>query len=312
MGRYGYDFRAGYHPPQGGGMGRYDRFRYGARQSGRGGGTGRDGWDAYPGSRGGQGRGGYGPGNGRSFGYDQGWTQGGARGVEWDRQADPSRTAGSAADDMLAADIMTANPEAVTPDTPLHEVATRMRDLDVGIIPVVDDMDGFHLQGVITDRDITIRAAAEAMDMKQVRVSELMTRDVQTVRENDHLREVFTVMKRARVRRVPVTGEDGKLVGIIAQADLAVNYAGLDLQREAEVEEVIERISEPARPNWGSQDRSPARSRYVTGGTVQERWRRGDDDLGDRVREGWQWIRREARQLMGRPYDRDYDRGWRR
>lgn len=310
MARYGYDFGAGYRP-QGGGINRYDHFHYGPRQQGRGRHPGMGDWGEYSGGRerGGRGFGPYGPGGGRDFGHG-GNRMGGGMGAagQMDRQSGAAWGGASAADDVLAADIMTPNPEAVTPDTTLSEVAARMRDLDVGIIPVVDDLDQFHLQGVITDRDIAVRAAAEAMDMKQVQVADLMTKDVQTVRENDHVREVFTVMKRARVRRVPVTSEDGKLVGIIAQADLAVSYAGLDLQREAEVEEVIERISEPARPKWGAHASVPTRSRPVSGGTGYDRWRRGEDDLGERMREGWDWVRREARHLMGR----GYDRGWRR
>lgn len=156
---------------------------------------------------------------------------------------------------VCAADVMTRGPEALTPESTLVEAAKRMRDLDVGIIPVVDDADSFRLRGVITDRDIAVRAAAEGKDMKKARVGEYMTREVDTVREMDRVSAVFDVMKRARVRRVPVTDGAGRLVGIIAQADLAVNYAGLDRRREAEVEEVIERISEHGGP------RAPRRGR---------------------------------------------------
>jgi hypothetical protein len=110
-------------------------------------------------------------------------------------------------------------------------------------------------------------------------------------------------MKRARVRRVPVVDAQGKLVGIISQADLAVNYAGLSLQRETEVEEVIERISEPARPRWGREApaddrRRPAMARLR--GEIEQ-------ELPQRVRDGWRTLRREARNIMRR----GYDRGWR-
>lgn len=207
------------------------------------------------------------------------------------------------ADSIRAADIMTANPEAVTPETSLAQAARRMRDLDVGVMPVVDSEDGYHLEGIVTDRDIAIRAAAEEKDMKKTSVREIMSVHPQTVGENDHVRDVFTVMKRARVRRVPVVAADGRLVGIIAQADLAVNYAGLDLQRETEVEEVIERISEPARPRWGREG-SPPDDRGRPGRRFRPEF---DLDLPDRVRTGWRTLRREARDLMGR----GYDRGWR-
>jgi CBS domain-containing protein len=212
-------------------------------------------------------------------------------------------TGGDDADTVRAADIMTRNPEAVTPDTPVLEVARRMRDLDVGVMPIVDQVDSFRLQGIVTDRDIAIRAAAEGKDMKKTSVREIMSPKPETVAEGAHVRDVFAVMKRARVRRVPVTDAEGRLVGIIAQADLAVNYAGLDLQRETEVEEVIERISEPARPRWGRDDVP-----FDPHGRAEHRFRPAlDGGLPDRVRAGWRTLRREARELIGR----GYDRGWR-
>ena len=205
--------------------------------------------------------------------------------------------------EVSVAELMTANPEAVTPDTPLMEVAQRMRDLDVGIIPVVDAEDTFLLQGVITDRDIAVRAAAEGKDMKKSKVRDFMTEAVGTVDESDGVGQVLTVMKRDRVRRVPVTDEEGRLVGIIAQADLAVSYAGLDVEREAEVEEVIERISEPASPRWSDE------ARRARGGRARAARPRGyDHDMADYFREGWQTLRREARQFLGR--GGGYDRGW--
>ena len=206
-------------------------------------------------------------------------------------------------DRIRAADIMTPNPEALTPDTPVAEIARRMRDLDVGVIPIVDDDESSRLQGIVTDRDIAVRMAAEGKDAKKTLARDIMSSDVQCVGESDHIREVFAVMKRARVRRVPVIDADGHLVGIIAQADLAVNYAGLDLQRETEVEEVIERISEPARPRWGREADTDLRRRA---GSARLR-SGGEPDLPDRLRQGWRALRREARHFIGR----GYDRGWR-
>ncbi|HEX5724032.1 MAG TPA: CBS domain-containing protein [Longimicrobiaceae bacterium] len=192
-----------------------------------------------------------GPGGGRSRAraeppvrrgrYASGWTSayGSAPGGEL-----------SDADRIRAAEIMTANPEAVTPDTSLGEAARLMRDLDVGILPVVDGDENARLLGVITDRDLVVRALAEGRD-GGARVGDFMTTEVETVGPGDTVHDVMNVMKRQRVRRVPVTDSEGCLVGIIAQADLAVSYAGLDLQRETEVEEVIERISEPGpRRHW--------------------------------------------------------------
>lgn len=145
---------------------------------------------------------------------------------------------------MRAADIMTENPEAVTPDATLADVARRMRELDVGIIPVVEDMSGRRLRGVITDRDIAVRAVADGKN-GETSVGECMTSDVETVNKNDSMHRVLQLMQREQVRRVPVTDREGRLVGIIAQADLTLDYAEDMPTRERMVEDTIERISEP-------------------------------------------------------------------
>jgi CBS domain-containing protein len=236
-------------------------------------------------------------------GHRQGSRGGGAPWNDRSRNEQSANRAGrggqSSADRMRVSHIMTHQPEAVTPDTTLHEVAQRMRDLDVGIIPVVDDKQSRRLRGVITDRDIAVRAVADGEDITKAQVSGYMTSDVESLRENDSIRDVFDLMKRSRVRRVPVTGADGKLVGIVAQADLATSYAGLDFEREVEVEEVIERISEPGggRRRYGSQGGHRPHADYD---------RQFTDRVSERVRDGWQTLRREARQLLRRGYDRDW------
>lgn len=220
-GQYDADYGPQRGGPQGRGM-RYDRGMFG---SGYGGG--------YGGREGGYG--GFDNDRGRSFGGgrpSQGWG-----GSDRGRERSP----------MRASELMTENPQCVTPDTTLTDVARKMRELNVGIIPVVDDMQTRRLQGVITDRDIAVRAVADGKE-GSTRVSECMTTDVETVNKNDSVREVLNVMERDQVRRVPVTDREGRLVGIIAQADLAVDYAGDDSRREEMVEETIQRISEPARP----------------------------------------------------------------
>jgi len=155
---------------------------------------------------------------------------------------------GTGALTVRAADIMTEEPRAVTPRTPLADAARLMAEADVGILPVVDGSEGARLVGVVTDRDLAVRGLALGRD-GAAPVAECMTSTVASVRPAASMREVFDLMKRERIRRVPVTDADGRLVGIIAQADLAVHYAGLDVEREREVEEVIERISEPGPRN---------------------------------------------------------------
>jgi len=145
---------------------------------------------------------------------------------------------------MKAHDIMTVDPEVVTPDQRLTVAAQIMRDCDVGIVPVVTDPISKTLIGLITDRDITVRHVAE--DHREgCTVGAHMTRDnIATVRESDDSTDVLEAMKRWEVRRIPVVNDRGSLVGVIAQADIAVQR---DIPR-AEVADVVKTISEPAHP----------------------------------------------------------------
>ena len=141
---------------------------------------------------------------------------------------------------MLAREIMTENVECVTPQDDLAHAARIMRDRDVGIVPVVEGNDGRRLLGVITDRDIAIRHVAEGHG-GNCRVAEAMSReDLVVARPDDDVDSVMRSMRERQVRRVPVV-EDGRLIGIISQADLA-----LDTSDDSEVGRTVESISEPA------------------------------------------------------------------
>lgn len=144
---------------------------------------------------------------------------------------------------MLAREIMTRNPECVTPQDDLAHAARIMRDKDVGIVPVVDGGNGAQrLVGVVTDRDLAVRHVAEGHG-PGCKVEEAMSRsDLVVARPDDDVDDVMRQMRDRQVRRVPVV-EDGRLVGIISQADLAVDYSN-----DSEVGHTVERISEPARP----------------------------------------------------------------
>lgn len=151
---------------------------------------------------------------------------------------------------LCAADIMTEDPAAVTPEATLADAARTMRDLNVGIIPVVSDAGSRRLEGVITDRDITVRAVAEGRG-GDTKVADCMTRDVEACHPGDRVRDVLHVMEAQQVRRVPVVDHAGALVGIIAQADLLVDYAAEEPHRDVRVAGAVERISQPARPRRG-------------------------------------------------------------
>jgi signal-transduction protein with cAMP-binding, CBS, and nucleotidyltransferase domain len=146
-----------------------------------------------------------------------------------------------------------------------------MRDMDVGLIPVVDSEESRRLRGVITDRDIAIRAVAEGKDGK-AKVSDCMTDQVSSVNKNDAVRQVLSLMEREQIRRVPVTDREGRLVGIIAQADLATEYAETSHRRLHKVQNTIERISEPGASQGGGsgRSRSGAGNRMAAGSRERE------------------------------------------
>jgi CBS domain-containing protein len=145
---------------------------------------------------------------------------------------------------MKAREIMTESPDAVIPSDLIQRAAEIMRDRDIGFVPIVDDRKSMKLAGVITDRDITVRHVA-AGHPRECKVNEHMTGvGIETVGPDAEVGEVLDVMQRAQVRRVPVVESDGRLVGVIAQADIAVDA---DLKAE-DVARTVEKISEPAEP----------------------------------------------------------------
>jgi CBS domain-containing protein len=132
-------------------------------------------------------------------------------------------------------DLMTSDPKVVEPDKPVAEAAKLMKQEDVGIVPIVDDQN--HLVGTITDRDITVRVVAEEKDPKSTTVSEVASQNPITVDPQQNLDEALRLMAQHQVRRLPVVEEDGKLVGIVAQADVAREG------EDARTGEVVEQIS---------------------------------------------------------------------
>lgn len=144
---------------------------------------------------------------------------------------------------MRASEIMTTGPEVVTLADPVRKAAKLMRDLNVGCLPIVDDRQSMHLRGVITDRDIAIRHVAEG-HQRDCTVNDHMTGNgVATVQPDTELSQVLELMQRAQIRRVPVVEREGRLVGIIAQADIALKESA---RHPDEVAKTVERISEPA------------------------------------------------------------------
>jgi CBS domain-containing protein len=115
-------------------------------------------------------------------------------------------------------EVMTSNPRTIEADKPVADAAKLMRDEDVGLAPVVD---GDRLVGTLTDRDIAIRVVAEEKDPASTPVREVASTDVLTVGPEQDLDDALSLMAQHQVRRVPVVEQDGRLVGVVAQADVA-------------------------------------------------------------------------------------------
>ena len=133
-------------------------------------------------------------------------------------------------------DAMTQDPRSVGPSVSVAEAARLMREGDIGSLPITDDE---TLVGMITDRDITTRAVAEAADPKLTSVGEVCSHDLVSIEPDHDLDEALQLMARHQVRRLPVV-ENGRLVGIVAQADIALRA------KEKKTGELLEAISEPS------------------------------------------------------------------
>jgi CBS domain-containing protein len=132
-------------------------------------------------------------------------------------------------------DLMTENPCSIDADKSVAYAAKMMRDEDVGLAPIVE---GDRLIGTVTDRDIAIRVVAEGKDPDQTTVREVASTNVVTIDPQQDMDDALSLMAKHQVRRLPVVEEDGKLVGVVAQADVA---------REGDAEKtgkVVQEISE--------------------------------------------------------------------
>lgn len=147
---------------------------------------------------------------------------------------------GEAAETVQLSDIMTPHVEAVDPDASLQQTALKMKELDVGMIPVTQ---GDRILGILTDRDLTVRAIAEGRDPNSTRASEVMTTDVKCCYADQTAGEAADLMEREQIRRMLVIDRDEKLVGVVSLGDLA-----LELE-EPTPAEVLREVSRPARPH---------------------------------------------------------------
>jgi CBS domain-containing protein len=133
-------------------------------------------------------------------------------------------------------DAMTPGVRSVAPTDSLTDAAVAMRDEDVGSLPVVE---GGRVVGIVTDRDIVVRAVAQRADPQTANVGDVSSSDPVTIQPEDDLDEALELMASHRIRRLPVV-EDGRLVGVVAQADVALEA------KEKAAGEMLEEISQPA------------------------------------------------------------------
>jgi CBS domain-containing protein len=141
---------------------------------------------------------------------------------------------------MLIKDVMTRHVECVSPEDTIEAAARKMRDLDVGPMPVCGT-DG-KLAGMLTDRDITVRATAGGWAPNECKVRDVMTPDVVYVYEDQDTGEAARTMQERQIRRVLVLNRDKKLSGIVSLGDLAVDA------NKRQAGDVLKDVSEPAEP----------------------------------------------------------------
>jgi CBS domain-containing protein len=137
-------------------------------------------------------------------------------------------------------DLMTRNPSVSTPDMDLIQVAKIMADQNVGSVPVVDTTGSGKVVGMVTDRDIVVRSVAEGRNPREIRVGDIMSSNVVTVREDADEDEVTRLMEKNQVRRIPVVDEMGNLCGIVAQADIALKTS------DRVTGDTVQKISKPS------------------------------------------------------------------
>ncbi len=170
---------------------------------------------------------------------------------------------GSGRSRLRVRDIMTRDLAVATRDTTLHEIAVMMRDEDTGVIPVVDyaangkgdataetrrtsgNQTHGKVIGLITDRDIILRAVADGKECKAIRAEEIMSTDLHTARPHERVVDAIRKMGDKQVRRIPVVNENGKLLGMVSMGDIAV-----ETEADHELASAIEDISKES-SFWG-------------------------------------------------------------
>ncbi|HEX7621189.1 MAG TPA: CBS domain-containing protein [Anaerolineales bacterium] len=136
-------------------------------------------------------------------------------------------------------EVMTKNPVCCLPNDMVEKVAQLMKRENIGSIPVIDNEQTNKLIGIVTDRDLTLKIVAEGRDAKSIKVEAVMTRKVVTCHAEDDLQKALDEMSGHQLRRIPVVDSDNKILGIIAQADVATR-----VNQPEKTAEMVKQISQ--------------------------------------------------------------------
>lgn len=136
-------------------------------------------------------------------------------------------------------EVMTKDPVCCLPNDSALKAAELMKSGNIGSIPVIENEEGKKLIGIVTDRDLTLKIVAQGLDSKTRKIETLMSRNIVTCHPDDDLQKALDIMAEHQLRRLPVVDENGRIRGIIAQADIATRS-----DQPNETAELVKEISQ--------------------------------------------------------------------
>jgi CBS domain-containing protein len=136
-------------------------------------------------------------------------------------------------------EVMTKNPFCCLPNDVVVKVAQLMKSKEIGSIPIIENEETNKLVGIVTDRDLALKVVAEGRALQTTKAEDVMSRKVVTCRDDDDMRKPLDAMSKHQLRRIPVVDKDNRIVGIIAQADVATR-----VNQPAKTAEMVKEISQ--------------------------------------------------------------------
>lgn len=169
---------------------------------------------------------------------------------------------------MKISEIMTRDPKTARLDSTLEEIATLMKDEDVGAIPIVDDDD--ELVGIVTDRDIIVRCVAEGKEASDTTVEDIFTEELATIEPDADVQQAARLMAEKQIRRLPVV-RDGELIGMVSIGDISVKHED-DETAGATLHEISQGVKQDRgkKPRAASEREDRSRANRQSGGTRAE------------------------------------------